>query len=576
MANTTLIVVTVTRTATKEKVLNEAETAPRINILDFCEEYYTDILLVMNRIHHDKQREAIKGRAYSTDLAILTRQAQLNPNRTRKIPGIVLMVEAALTGGTLLTEIVHRVETAPAASKNHMITSTLPTGQAPNIDIAPTTETAPVERWAMPTWCHMFNSTLIGAVRIWFDELPPKRIDGYKDLKAAFLSYFMQQKKYVKDPVEIYNIKQRDGEPLRTSWNDHGRNDDRHHCLHTRRSHRRWKKEKSRIMENTGPVKRHTSEKRFDFRGQPREGRGSSRLPPSRTPKEILAARGRKVPAATTYGTPLEKRSSNKFYDFHSDKGHSTDECMQLKREIMIPSLTNSSGTKGPLVIEAKIGGHMIHRMYVDGGSSTEVLYEHCFNQLRPEVKNQMVPATTSLTGFSRETIWPLGQLRLLVTIGDADHSTRAWMNFMIVRSLSLYNRIIRRPGIKEIHVVPSTAHGMLKFLTDGGIVTIRSTILIPAECAMMITSSKEIPKEAGVHYENFKVALHLNFPDQEVAIGGTLSAKGRIELCSLLKENLDIFAWKPSDVTGVPRLVVEHQLNIQEGYSPVRQKKKG
>nr|GFA69506.1 reverse transcriptase domain-containing protein [Tanacetum cinerariifolium] len=71
---------------------------------------------------------------------------------------------------------------------------------------------AQVERWAMPTWCHMFNSTLIGAARVWFDELPPESIDGYKDMKAAFMSYFMQQKKYVKDPVEIHNIKQRDGE----------------------------------------------------------------------------------------------------------------------------------------------------------------------------------------------------------------------------------------------------------------------------------------------------------------------------------------------------------------------------
>ncbi|GJR26612.1 reverse transcriptase domain-containing protein [Tanacetum coccineum] len=71
-----------------------------------------------------------------------------------------------------------------------------------------------MEHWAMPTWCHMFNSTLIGAARVWFDELPPESIDGYKGLKAAFLAYFMQQKKYVKDPVEIHNIKQRDGETI--------------------------------------------------------------------------------------------------------------------------------------------------------------------------------------------------------------------------------------------------------------------------------------------------------------------------------------------------------------------------
>nr|GEU62245.1 reverse transcriptase domain-containing protein [Tanacetum cinerariifolium] len=52
------------------------------------------------------------------------------------------------------------------------------------------------------------------AARVWFDELPPESIDGYKDMKAAFLPYFMQQKKYVKDPVEIHNIKQLDGETI--------------------------------------------------------------------------------------------------------------------------------------------------------------------------------------------------------------------------------------------------------------------------------------------------------------------------------------------------------------------------
>ncbi|GJS56233.1 reverse transcriptase domain-containing protein [Tanacetum coccineum] len=116
----------------------------------------------------------------------------------------------------------------------------------------------------------------------------------------------------------------------------------------------------------------------------------------------------------------------------------------------------------------------------------------------------------------------------------------------------------------------------MLKVLVDGGIVTIRSTILILAECATVTTSSKEIPKEAEVRNENFKVTLHPNFLDQEVAIGGTLFAKGQAELCSLLKKNLDIFAWQPSDMTGVPQSVAEHRLNIREGYSPVRQKKKG
>ncbi|GJZ56458.1 reverse transcriptase domain-containing protein [Tanacetum coccineum] len=187
-----------------------------------------------------------------------------------------------------------------------------------------------------------------------------------------------------------------------------------------------------------------------------------------------------------------------------------------------------------------------------------------------------MAPATTSLTGFSGETIWPIGQIRLLVTIGDAEHSTEAWMNFMIVRSPSPYNGIIGRPGIKEIQAVPSTTHEMIKFPVKGGVVTIRSTIFLPRECATVTATPKNIEEKANNSPKNFQVAIHPDFPDQETSIGGTLSAKGRTKLCALLKRDLDIFAWQPSDMTGVPRSIAEHKLNIRNGYSPVRQKKRG
>nr|GFB34987.1 reverse transcriptase domain-containing protein [Tanacetum cinerariifolium] len=59
----------------------------------------------------------------------------------------------------------------------------------------------------------------------------------------------------------------------------------------------------------------------------------------------------------------------------------------------------------------------------------------------------------------------------------------------MIVKSLSPYNGIIGRPGLKAIQAVQSTVHGMLKFPTEEGIVTIRSSLLIPAECASVDTS---------------------------------------------------------------------------------------
>ncbi|GJT15855.1 reverse transcriptase domain-containing protein [Tanacetum coccineum] len=71
---------------------------------------------------------------------------------------------------------------------------------------------AKTKRWAMPTWCHMFNSTLTRNARVWFDDLLPESIDSYDDLKKAFLENYLQQKKCIKDSIEIHNIKQREGE----------------------------------------------------------------------------------------------------------------------------------------------------------------------------------------------------------------------------------------------------------------------------------------------------------------------------------------------------------------------------
>ncbi|GKA51003.1 hypothetical protein Tco_0744199 [Tanacetum coccineum] len=47
----------------------------------------------------------------------------------------------------------------------------------------------------------------MGNVRVWFDDLPTESIDSYDDLKKAFLENYLQQKKCIKDPIELHNIK---------------------------------------------------------------------------------------------------------------------------------------------------------------------------------------------------------------------------------------------------------------------------------------------------------------------------------------------------------------------------------
>nr|GEY35563.1 reverse transcriptase domain-containing protein [Tanacetum cinerariifolium] len=247
MANTTPLVTTVTKPAINP---GEAGSTPRVNIQEFCEEYYEDILpIIMEKVCRiclgSHRRQSAFDRLSETYSPSTTKS---RPEKTdSRDPPRGRSCARALSAsrdnrhkdreGFRNTRESHyhhmkrkRDKSPPSSmsrsdSSDGKHRSSRKTRMPNNVKMYDETgdpedhvkvfqAAAQVERWAMPTWCHMFNSTLIGAARVWFDKLPPESIDGYKDLRAAFLAYFMQQKKYVKDPVEIHNIKQRDGETI--------------------------------------------------------------------------------------------------------------------------------------------------------------------------------------------------------------------------------------------------------------------------------------------------------------------------------------------------------------------------
>ena len=47
-----------------------------------------------------------------------------------------------------------------------------------------------------------------------------------------------------------------------------------------------------------------------------------------------------------------------------------------------------------------------------------------------------------------------------------------------------------------------------------------------------------------------------------------------KVKLERLLKKYVDVFAWEPKDMVGLPRELGEHRLNINPAYTPVVQKK--
>ncbi|GJZ75119.1 reverse transcriptase domain-containing protein [Tanacetum coccineum] len=255
---------------------------------------------------------------------------------------------------------------------------------------------AKIERWAMPTWCHMFNSTLIGSARVWFDKLPPESIDNYEMLRKAFLGNYLQQKKYIKDPVEIHHIKQREGESteafmerfkaesmhvsgapecMKISGFMHGItnpdlikkfNDNIPKSVDEMMSvttaflrgevaaANQSKKKASPAWKHHETSHRPNFDKRLDFKSQHKSNRRQDRFTPlTKTPKEILAMDTVKFKAPPPMTGLAENRNKNKFGEFHKDKGHSTGECIHLRRKI---EEVVKSGQLSHLVKEIKQG----------------------------------------------------------------------------------------------------------------------------------------------------------------------------------------------------------------------------
>ncbi|GJS55049.1 reverse transcriptase domain-containing protein [Tanacetum coccineum] len=258
----------------------------------------------------------------------------------------------------------------------------------------------------------MFNSTLTGSARVWFDDLPPESVDSYDDLKEAFLANFRQQRSASKTLWRSI-ISSREKESLRkiffASNDDSGR-----------------KRNSNKFFEFHGEVG-HNTDECMHLKRQIEELLKNGKL--SHVIKELKQSSRKDQPKANKKGETSNKDKALAILMVQPWQRVARQRITQSfspNPKISFPPLEEEEeeGTKGPMIIEKEIGGHFIHRMYVDGGSASEILYEHCFNRLRPEIRNHLVPATASLIGFSGEIISLLGQLSLLEKIGDAEHST--------------------------------------------------------------------------------------------------------------------------------------------------------
>ncbi|GKA25596.1 hypothetical protein Tco_0711705 [Tanacetum coccineum] len=315
-------------------------------------------------------------------------------------------------------------------------------------------------------------------------------------------------------------------------------------------------------------------------------------------------------------GTP-EKQNMNKFYDYHQDRGHNTNDYYHLKKQIeeavasgrlahLVKDIRqsgqkNKGSAKGKekvismvrsqryrkrpykrvehwmdntiafssvpryqlidflVVVDAMIEGFRVRRIYVYGGSSSEIMYEHYFRNLSYRTRSRLRESRKPLVRFSGEVNYPLGVIDLEVTMGEYGRTRTIITEFAVVKSPSPYNALLGRTGMRSLGSVAFTIHSMIKFPTSNGIAIIATTRETLRECrkieeAQALKTRSWRPGKEPTQLDDVeerrqpnkgrrppkssveeKIVVNDNYPEQLVTIEGGLSAKCRHALIQTL-----------------------------------------
>ncbi|XP_061341875.1 uncharacterized protein LOC133288184 [Gastrolobium bilobum] len=101
-------------------------------------------------------------------------------------------------------------------------------------------------------------------------------------------------------------------------------------------------------------------------------------------------------------------------------------------------------GHDDPLVIQAIIANYTVNRVFVDHGSSADILFLPCFKALGFTI-NDLTPVAAELSSFNATTTKPLGVINLRLSLGTPPTSRSADIQFLVLDTPSAYNAILGR-----------------------------------------------------------------------------------------------------------------------------------
>lgn len=144
---------------------------------------------------------------------------------------------------------------------------------------------------------------------------------------------------------------------------------------------------------------------------------------------------------------------------------------------------------KDAVVIKANVANKEFNKILVNSGSSVDVLFKYALEEMG--ITNLSLEHTnTSLKGFGRGRLTPLGVVELPVMIGSRPFEKTMMLNFVVVEEDNAYQMIFGRLFLRISKSVMSNYYIAIKYRVNGVVRVLKGDQRIVRSC--YATTAKE------------------------------------------------------------------------------------
>ncbi|XP_073298507.1 uncharacterized protein [Primulina huaijiensis] len=226
------------------------------------------------------------------------------------------------------------------------------------------------------------------------------------------------------------------------------------------------------------------------------------------------------------------------------------------------------------LVIQARVANYDVLRVFVDNGSSVNVIFKEALVQMDLH-EYQLEEVDTVLFGFAGHAVYPEGEITLPLTLGTADLRKTVMTIFTIVDATSSYNIILGRPAMNEMRAVASNYHQKIKFPVRVQVGEVKGDQPSSRKCYL---ETVRVDQKKAKKEDKGKIVTRVELMTKDREVNFVAEEEHEMVEVELGRNSGWLETWKlppGKELAGISPQVVEHKLNIIPGSRPVMQKKR-